>query len=535
MAILSKFNRYEGPTVRMIGFSGDKYILDNRVLDRDRISINKNVIDIPGNKEELTAGSFFCNNFKTTVQGYTHQYFTKPLLMDISSWNSAFGLPSWSDPVDEDENYIISYYNGGKAANVLTKVDRNGNILLQSQLSSAYTSIIDANEKYIITLSIHTDYTNYIIAYDRKTLEQVYYISTGVTYVLESQVLYRDNINLCVFDPFSGTPKYHDKTNESSRVFVVMNKTRDDQKALQTYSYSNHALTNFTVPMKNGWSFKPITLSSEVSKPFQFEAIKIDGSMLTYDTCAKDEIQVTYAESIDEKLKNLTYLDSNYNYYNAFICHKVTDTIFIMFQMIDFHSKTSLGTTVKPRYYVCRTDETDPKRIEIVTAKEFDFVYLERPMVYDKNKFMFIQEDVASHMYKFNEQTNDLTLTWNISTPNIVSACCYNGIYWWVNKSTSALNYEIETNTLEIKDSYEFDEVTLENPETPGSNTYKISIYNSDKQRVVKNVKLECQGPITFDNDSKEKVVSTSADNDLSLALKVINAGESFIKVTIVE
>ena len=92
MAIISNNDRYEGSTSRMIGFGGDKLILDNRVMNSDMIQINPNVVDIPGHAQELLAGEYACFNNLMKPQKYTsNNYPIKPTQVDVSTDNPVFG------------------------------------------------------------------------------------------------------------------------------------------------------------------------------------------------------------------------------------------------------------------------------------------------------------------------------------------------------------------------------------------------------------------------------------------------------------
>lgn len=540
MAIISKMSRYEGPTVRLTGFAGNKYILDNTALDGDLISINKTFVDIPGNAQELVAGSSFSNVRATKVKGYT-DYRNNSIpkeLLDISSENSAFGGYQWSDPVDENENYIMTRVKFDSTNGVrLSKLDKNGNIILSVNTTFLSGGIIDSDDKYIYILGQSTDFYYYLYCYNRATLVNEWYLSTECYVNASHQVIGRDSQFIHFVNGFNikTTPLYFDKTNATSRAFVPYNKRRPDLIDLDVGTYSASGLANYSLPMKNQYCYVPCVKSEMFTKEMKWQALFVDTNNLVYDTVSKDEMQITWAAGISEDLKTLTQLDTSYIYGNRFLTYKIDDNLMLMFQTTASQTNTTVGSQVRPRWYVLQTDDTDPKILKVLNAGEFKYAYLDTPICYDKDKFIFIQEDIASHMYKLNKDNNDLVLTWNINTPNICSAAYYNGIYWWLNYATNELNYETETNTLTIVDSFEFDNVSLENTDNPGTNTYKISVYNSEKKRVAKNLKLECQGAITFDNDLKTKQITTSVDDDISLTIKVVNGGNNFIKATIVE
>ena len=540
MAVISDINRYEGPTSRMVGFSSDKVILDNRVLDGDRIQINVKTIDLPGHRQELLAGEYAGFNYKMSPRLYTNSYPVKTELHDVTSDNPVFGRSYWSDPIDENENYVSTnqyVYDSGKALNYLYKLDKDGNITGSVTNTNLCRFFVDADENYLYTLEYNpTNYYFELYKINRKTLKYVGNPAQGTAqYRMDGQILSRDNNRLIYIHNNIGAPKVYDKSElTDSPKLKDMSKKRTETKDLTKGGYSEHGVTNYTPAMKNGWHFKPVVHSTYKDQAFSFEALLIDMDDLTYDTKAKDEITVNWAEGIDEKFKNLTYRDTSTVYYNHFKCFKVSDNIFVIICLIDYRTRTSLGSELKSYYYVCQTDDSNPETIKVLNAKDFDYNYLDGMVRYDRDKFVLVQEDVAAHVYKFNKETNTLDLSWEIKTPNIVSCCYHNGVFWWLNGSTSELNYEVEANTLTIKDKFLKTEVPTTKDGETVNNTYVLSIYNSEKQRVVKEVELTLYGPGVFDDDTKVKRLSTSAEDDISVTVKVSKPGFTTINVSVI-
>lgn len=537
MAIISNNDRYEGSTSRMIGFGGDKLILDNRVMNSDMVQINPNVVDIPGHAQELLAGEYACFNNLMKPQKYTSNNCPiKPTQVDVSTDNPVFGKLYWSDPTKQDENYVKTnvYAPVGSDSCKMFKLSDKGNIILKQSMNGMFGEIIDADEKYIYTMEYDSSHTNYLYWYDRKTLASQY-VSWTEQYSHLIQVLGRTNENIFIFSPYNGKPYRHDKTATSSFNLIELTAKSEETKPLSTASYSTIGTINFTPKMKNGWHYRVAAFSAGANSPLTFDAVTIDTNALTYDTVQSANMEVVWNDqNCLEELKNYVRVgNTSYDNTTIFRTYKLSDTIFVAFKGPSTYNYSTLGVNKKTAVYVCQVDETKPNKVTVLRAKYFDYLYLEDIIRYDNDKFMFVQESVATHMYKFNYDTNDFTLSWNINTPNIVSCCYYNNVFWWLNGSTKELNYETETNTLTIQDRFDVQEITLPDAETTGTANYYISVYNADEKRVEKNIKLECQGPGTFQNDLKEMTTTTSPDKDLEVPIKITTSGQFFINVTI--
>lgn len=213
---------------------------------------------------------------------------------------------------------------------------------------------------------------------------------------------------------------------------------------------------------------------------------------------------------------------------------KLTETKFAMINTLKTANKSVVGLNW-PTFYVIFETTDDPTVLKAVNGVTMHYSYVNAPMRYDARKLMFVYSGVASHGYTFNDQTNRFELTWEIDTPNIVAACHYNGIYWWVNKTTSELNYEIEGNVLRVEARFEQSEVQLESALQPVDTRYYISVYDADDDRVAVKVKLTCKGVITFTDGSTTKDIVTNTGADYAVGVKVTNAGESFIVHTLLQ
>lgn len=535
MAIISNNDRYEGSTSRMVGFGGDKLILDNRAMDADMVQINSRTVDIPGHAQELIAGEYACfNNLMTPVK-YTAAYPIKPTQIDVSTDNPVFGKTYWTDPTTPNENYIRSNVYAvmdSNPVNNLHKVNDKGDVLITASNSSMFGEIIDANEKYIYTLEYDSSHYNYLRWYDKKSLTSEY-LSLGGTYAHLIQVLDRTNTDIFMYDPFKAKPYRFDKTQTSDYKVVDLQPKSTSTTNLPTSSYSTIGTVNFTPKMKNGWHYRVAAYNNGANAALPFEAITINSTTLEYDTVVKENMEVVWGNDCVEELKTFIKSNDGYAHRTIFRTYKITDTLFVVFKGPSTTQESTLGSDKKTAMYVCQVDEAKADKVTVLRARYFDYLYLEDIIRYDNDKFIFVQEAVASHMYKFNYDTNDFILAWNIPTPNVVSCCYYNNVFWWLNGSTKELNYETEANTLTIQDRFDVEEITLQDESSVGSANYYISVYDSNSARVEKNVKLIAQGPGTFNNDLKELTITTSLDEDYEVPVKITSAGQFFINVTI--
>lgn len=535
MAIISNNDRYEGATSRMVGFGGDKLILDNRAMDSDMIQINSKTVDIPGHAQELIAGEYACFNNLMTPKKYTSSYPIKPTQIDVSIDNPVFGKTYWTDPTKPDEHYVRSNVYAVMAdspVNNLHKLNDKGDVLITASNNTMFGEIIDANEDYIYTLEYDSTHYNYLRWYDRRSLTSNH-LSISGTYAHLIQVLDRTNTDIFMYDPFVAKPYRFDKTQISDYKTLSLQPKSGTTTDLQTSSYSAMATINFTPKMKNGWHYRVAAFDDNKNQPLQFEAITINTNTLEYDTVVKGNMEVAWGADCLEELKTFTVVGSGYTNQTIFRAYKISDTLFVVFKGQATTQATTLGSDKKTAMYVCQVDEAKQNKVTVLRARYFDYLYLEDIIRYDNDKFIFVQEDVASHMYKFNYDTNDFTLSWNIPTPNIVSCCYYNNVFWWLNGSTKELNYETEANTLTIQDRFDVEEITLQDESSVATANYYISVYDSNSTRVEKNVKLICQGPGTFNNDLKELTIQTSLDDDYQVPVKINSAGQFFINVTI--
>ncbi|HEG8094284.1 TPA: hypothetical protein SFZ49_001964, partial [Campylobacter jejuni] len=137
------------------------------------------------------------------------------------------------------------------------------------------------------------------------------------------------------------------------------------------------------------------------------------------------------------------------------------------------------------------------------------------------NKFMLVQEGLASHCYKPNFETFTLDLIWEIKTPDISWATFYNNLYWWVNNTTNELNYEVEDSTIVIDSGFEQTSFQLESQDKPKMTKYYIQLLDGDGKRLVRKVRVDLTGVATFGDDTKSKIITTSASDKVTADIKV--------------
>lgn len=531
MATMSNYNRYQGETIRICGFGSDNMVIDNMALNAGLVSINSKPVDIKGFQHEMSCSNSWNLWKKASKTPYWYSYAFENILPDISSEVSSFGEPQFIDPNEGGVSYLLTQ----RATNskvVLHKLDKEGNILYQNDSISLYLPVfIDSDDTHIGLLGydIETYYPT-ITYYKKDTLvkDYSYYPSTD-SYQSIGQVVYRDNTIISMVS-FNGTiPSYYNRSDKNSSNKWVAYAKEEGSQDFETVGYSTGLITNLSKTMGNGWNYKMVNHTNYVDQPLRFQAIKMDHTSKTYSTVLKDSMTIEWGEKCDERLKNLPRPVTTNNKSMRYELHKLTDDVLVLLMMVDpaGEDMNSISNNLSA-YWVIKVDGVDHSKLTIMNAQYFKYAYVSRPIVFNKDKILCFQQEIAAHSYKLNAVTYDLELVWNIPTPNLYSAGFYNGYLWWINGVTNELNYEIESNVLRAVDNYSQLSVDLENEDSPKEINYMLSIYDIDNNRVAKDVKLTMttDAMVFKDNSSKVLTTRTLTNGDLIVPIKCIKASK---------
>lgn len=588
MAVLSALKRHEGAIVRLARFR-DKYIIDGKVLDSNMKLINSNPVELPA----PCANSIICNDYmyiQSKLDAY-HTTFTdaggtyyhtiydddRPIDVSNGSTNSEWMGFAWSNPSNPDENYIINriqreYAGSEPKIAQLTKLDRNGNIVANVDISMVIPRIYFVNDIHIgiigmtpLTGSSFThpnmdQYRMYTLIFDKNTLSYVKTVPmfSGSDHTLfkpatyRATVIYRDDHTIAMTN--SGGAVIHqdisNKVNYPATATTLRNGSKQDF-AHHNWSWTDIPYYTYTAPMKNGFHYGLNCVDIIVNNPIKWGCVKFNPDDRTYDSYPARENTIVWDDKIPTPLRNFDhYRDISAAPYNipyprksqAFISYKLSETKFITFMtcvrgLVKF---TSFPPTRMTRWYICEIDETDPKKIKVLNAGMMTQLYMEYIIPHSGNKFLLHVADQAIHEFRVDLENNNLVQTRDIPTPNLCSMGLINGTIWWVNYNTNELHcetesyYELNSKIYTVEDRFEKDDVVLADPNTTSSNNYKISVYDQNHNRVSIKVRLVAVGAIKFDDNGTTKIVETSTSEDLTVPITVYGAAENYIKVELV-
>lgn len=587
MPILYTPRRAEVPIVRVAEFRGDGLIINGRVVDSEMRLMNRNLAQLnTANGNTIIGRNYLYLPYRLTQYGSLsdreHQWscMINRIDADVSSGtaNSEWMRDVWFDPANEDRNYMIAgvtynYYDSSEDKRPhIMKLDRNGNILVKASIKLNYPKILHISDKYVAIIGIClgmdgyvplTGWVCYILILDANTLEFIKYIDlynvpNGIgrvsdrTYV--PNVLYRDDDVIAMVGKM-GEVFYVDINDQYkfNAVPIRDGKIISMHKGVQ-YTYSTYTFAApfraYTAPMKNGYHYAfdawPLTDGS----PIKWCAVKFNSDTRTYDSYNGNDNTVIWNSSIPQDLRNIkkfkmpdSTTDGRTDAWlsNGFLCYKISDTKFFQYQTIMSGLRNEDGVKdYVTTWWIVEIDTNDPKILHVRAAGRMDHPYREEVMIHSGNKFIFCLEGQAFHEYIVKPETNTVELTRNIRTPNACSAGLFNGVFWWVNKNTNELNYEIEkyydlnANVYNVDDGFIKPEVMLQDADTPGTNTYRISVYDKFHNRVAVKLRLTAVGAITFDDNMKTRIVDTLTTDDLQIPLIVTGSAENYIQVEVV-
>ena len=588
MPILHTPRRVEAPIVRVAEFREGGLIINGRVVDSEMRLMNRQLTQLNTANGNTIIGR---NYIYLPYILASHRYLGEPerqwscminrIDADVSSGtaNSEWMRNVWFDPANEDRNYIIagvaySYYDGNLVDNQphVMKLDHNGNILAKARITLLYPKILYVSDKYIAIIGVTcvgmtgyttiNDWTCYIILLDADTLEFIKYTDLfsapygkGVPYAsYVPNVLYRDDTIIAMVGKL-GEVFYVDIVDQykccaaSIRDGRVTN-IRSGVSGPQADYPKEAPFRTYTAAMRNGYHYAFDAWPLTDGLPIKWCAVKFNPDTRTYDSYNGNDNTVIWDSSIPPDLRTIkkfampqSTTDGTTERWlsNGFLCYKISDTKFFQYQTIMSGPRNENGTkTYVTTWWIVEIDTDDPKILRVRAAGRMDYPYREEVIIHSGNKFIFCLEGQAFHEYIIKPETNTVELTRNIITPNACSAGLFNGVLWWVNKNTNELHYEIEkyydlnANVYNVDDGFIKPEVMLQDANTPGANTYRISVYDKSHHRVAMKLRLTAVGAITFDDNTKSKMIDTLTTDDLQIPLIVTGSAENYIQVEIV-
>ncbi|HEG8097785.1 TPA: hypothetical protein SFZ43_000087 [Campylobacter jejuni] len=539
MAVISSYERYNGTTIRLGGFRTDGVIIDCRAMTSDYVETCENPTEVPGTTGSISAGKPTNSYYKTKMDNAGNRI--QPINVDVSQENSPYDSVSCQDPYDTEYSYVFSLSGSNL---YFTKLDSKGNVIRKNYTASAYSfRVIDITETHVLITYVYSTSESYLALISKNALDITGYINidSGVNSMSPTQFFGKNGTKYVFYSYGSAwnTGKLIAIETSNPVSLTKADLTRSDSNTSGGFSaYSSHS--RWSLKMKNGYHYRinPYTYSGE--SVIAVEGIKPNIKELSYvsfgNVSSVNKTNVTIGELCDPSINGvLKYSGPSYNNY-IFETFKVSDNHFVVISVLHNNS-TSLDTWLaqgyKTIYYFFEINNDDPTKVTLKNCQKLKYGYSSMIMQAGNNKFMLVQEGLASHCYKPNFETFTLDLIWEIKTPDISWATFYNNLYWWVNNTTNELNYEVEDSTIVIDSGFEQTSFQLESQDKPKMTKYYIQLLDGDGKRLVRKVRVDLTGVATFGDDTKSKIITTSASDKVTADIKVINSGKAYATATI--
>lgn len=540
MALISEINRINDYVCRAFSLGANKSVIDCGLYDDKLNKISNEIIEVRSNQHELLLGDNHTNYLKTVPAGNVSQYLNRPLMLFNGGQPSIYGKTYLTEPDDPSRNYVLSNQNGSGL--YLNLLDINGRVIKSTLISnSIYGYFVDSNDTsiYIVCLDSGAYAQTFVYEYDKNNLTQLRYVNLSSNYYYNPQFFHVDDNLIHFIKPLDSIPYYIDKRDPSLKI-TKYNKS-DTTKDLVTGTYQTLYMANFTPPMQNGYMYKIYNSNTNLDSPIKLEALKVDPDTLTYETVANEDIRLSIGENIDEKFTKMYINTYNNVIDHRFSAFKISDTKFIIFYTIRITSGSTLTSELKTSYRVFEVDPSDPKIVTFESAGELNFHYLERVIQFN-NDFALIREDTLVHIFKYNDETKTLELSWTLETPNIVSFAYNNNNLYWLDRTTNELHLESDSNTYKGIGTFENNEQFINDGDAFVTNKFIFKIVDSNGTRVSKRVKLVASDNLKFagsmpdgSGDTSEKIIVTSASADSEVEIHGYNDGIHRIAYYIME
>lgn len=557
MPILSNYKRYDNTCARCVGFGTDKIIVDGKAYNSDFNEVNNEIIDVPGVSNEISLyySPYFSpktGNSKT-ISSYGYRS-AVPMFCDISG-NGEPGRVSMQDLFEPNISYTIT---SSTYLPFLNKINSNNGQVLNSfalyPILSTFKDlrILDITEKYVIliatTATTSTTYSH-LIRFDKSNYS-FSYINFSSYFYEDKFLQLLDKKDSLYFFKYNLQIGYIDVNQPNMEiVHLLKDPSVTNEKLNTTYNSLSSAYIRASISPKMGngyyYTFDDAILSNS-NNCFNMIAFKIDTENLSYIHTGFEvknnlpKINLTINERCNQILFNQRELDNifgNYRNFWSLQLFKISDykfgCIFVNELKVSNREYSSLSQSYKSAYMIFQIDENNPLEVECINAQFFDYGYAGNP-IYANGDFIFILENIASHMYHFNNNTNEMELVWNINTPNLVWASYYNNAFYWIDANNNYINYEIPGNNYRIVDSIDKKEFILDENNTPQETTYRLEVFDSLNRRIEARVKIQLDGGITFQNGDITKEVTTSNESAITETIIIKKASRSHITTNVI-
>lgn len=307
MAVLTSFNRYNGEIPRLFAYNTDGYVIDGKALNRDMMQVNKDPVEIVGNRFELISHECWLNDYNTGKgDGHaTDQYVAQSHWNDCSTDNPVFGGPTFSHPSLPNENFVLSNRcPSGLSGMRLSKLADDGTIIVAVNITMANAVIVDHDGEYLYVMGYQYTSTSdryaSIRAYNHVTLAVAKSYNFTQYQDALPNVLARSEDRLTVVSRIQGVPWYFNKRAGSLSPAGYAKDAESPAPAATDYKTILPA--NYTPPMGNGWQY---TLSRAVALytsggRWTLEGYHLDTNSYQYQYCPPASLTIEWQDDVAE-------------------------------------------------------------------------------------------------------------------------------------------------------------------------------------------------------------------------------------------
>lgn len=517
-------------------------IINGTLMDNNFVPKSTKEVAIQGFEGDFSSCRSFWNNknlnpaYKTNVvQAGVETY----LNVDVSTDAPVFGFPTAQDP-KTGEIFISGNYGVSTTADNVLLGDE---VLLRSTSGTTdNVRVVDVSDDfwYIVCSYNLANYGGYLYAVNKKTLARTnlynFNTSNNHSWGYVPQILYRDETYFVYVN--TGTIIKVNKENNSVTTLSNFPGKPTFPAAVQ----GGQTSCPYT-PKVNGWhiSVNPYTAQTN-NKELILQALKIDVDANKYELVSNVPMN-SVNDRCDENVKTMTIFSglgtAAATYYHIWKIDEKTLGILKMPNLVN-GVFASVNNKQFPAYYILsleydEEDQSVPPTFTLENAQLFDKTYPNNPILISPTKFALCVPEIGIDIFSYDATKKEFVKTTSFDCNGLSSACYHNGFIWWYDNTNKQIHYEIEGETYILDESYDKDVYEAdENGQATG--TYSISVRNGNGERVEKQVKLEpLTGIFTFGDGSMSKTITTSADKDTDVPIKVMSApGRVIMKVTLV-
>lgn len=517
-------------------------IINGILMDNNFVPKSSKEVAIAGVEGDFSSCRSFWNN-KNLNPAYKNNVvyagLENYLNVDVSTEAPVFGFPTAQD-IKTGEIFLAGNV---AASSVKSNLLKDDDVLVrENNLTTVNVRVLDVNDDfwYVACSYNIAQFGGYVYKINKKTLEisSVFSIATtnNFSWGYVPQILYRDD-EIFVYSNV-GTIKKITKSNNS----VIEFSPKTGTKALTAAVNSGQTSCPFS-PKINEWyiSVNPYTATAN-NNPLSLQALKIDIDFNTYEAVMNIQME-SINDRCDKNAVNMSIFTglgiAAATYYHIFKIDEKTLCIVKMPNCVNAAFET-INQKQFPIYYIVSVeyDENDssvPPTFTLENAQFFDKTYPNNPILISPTKFALCLPNQLIDIFSYNSDDKKFVKTSSFDCSGLSSACYHNGYIWWYNSVEKQIHYEIEGESFIIDESYDKDVYKVdENGQATG--TYFISVKNGNGERVEKQIKLKpMTGIFTFGDGSTSKTITTSADKDTEVPIKVMSApGKVIMEVTLV-